>query len=63
VIFDGRGRPLVVQGWTNTVRIDVRNAAMASSAERRLSVVISPSGSARMCDPGLASNSGDPRVC
>ena len=63
VIFDGRGRPLVAAGWSNTVRIDLRNAGMADGDERRLSVVISPSGSARLCDPGLASDSGDPRVC
>ena len=63
VIFDGRGRPLVAADWANTVRIDLRNAAMSDTEERRLSVVISPSGAARMCDPGLASDSGDPRVC
>ncbi|MBU6272685.1 MAG: GspH/FimT family pseudopilin [Betaproteobacteria bacterium] len=63
VIFDGRGRPLAATGWANTVRIDLRNATMSSSEERRLSVVISPTGSARLCDPSLASGSGDPRVC
>lgn len=61
VIFDGRGRPLVANGWANAVRIDVRNTSLSAEDERRMVVLLGASGGARMCDP--LATAGDPRVC
>jgi type IV fimbrial biogenesis protein FimT len=61
VIFDGRGRPLVAEGWANTVRIDVRNTSLPADEERRMVVLLGASGGARMCDP--LTSAGDPRAC
>ena len=62
VIFDPRGRPAIIAGWTNVVRLDIRSLSLAAAGkERRLVVVVSPAGSARMCDPQVAV--GNPRSC
>ena len=61
VIFDGRGRPLVAAGWSNAVRIDVRNTSLPAEDERRMVVLLGASGGARMCDP--LATAGDPRAC
>lgn len=61
VIYDGRGRPLVVPGWSNALRFDLRNTGLSESDERRMVVVLGASGGARLCDP--KAGAGDPRVC
>lgn len=61
VMFDGRGRLVNAAGWVNTVRVDVRNLALATADERRMSVVVNASGGARMCDP--QAGAGNPRAC
>ena len=62
VIFDPRGRQATIAGWNNAVRFDLRSLALAANNnERRLVVVVSPAGGARMCDPQVAA--GNPRSC
>ena len=62
VIFDPRGRQAVIVGWNNAVRFDLRSLSLAANNnERRLVVVVSPAGGARMCDPQVAA--GNPRSC
>lgn len=62
VIFDPRGRPAIIAGWANAVRFDMRNMPLAANNnERRLVVVLTPGGSARMCDPQVGA--GNPRAC
>jgi type IV fimbrial biogenesis protein FimT len=43
-------------------RLDLDNPAITGGAARPLRIVISAGGSARMCDPAVAT-AGDPRVC
>lgn len=52
ITFDPLGR-LAPTAPTNMVRIDVRNPVMQPAEERRLVVLISVGGQARMCDPRL----------
>lgn len=58
VTFNGFGR---VVNSTGLGRIDVKSATSASRY-RTLQVMISPTGSIRMCDPAVTSAS-DPRIC
>ncbi len=52
VTFDALGR-LAPTAPTNMVRIDVRNPVMTATEERRLVILVTVGGQARMCDPKL----------
>lgn len=60
VAFDSFGR-VSPQSATNIVRLEVRNAYLSASDERRLDVSIGPSGRIVMCDPALPS--ANPQSC
>jgi type IV fimbrial biogenesis protein FimT len=61
VAFDSFGR-IAPASPTNIARVDVRNIAMASGDERRLSITVATAGQIRMCDPQL-SKATNPQGC
>ncbi|MGZ5039115.1 MAG: GspH/FimT family pseudopilin [Usitatibacter sp.] len=59
--FDSFGR-LAATAPSNVMRIDVRNAALDFSVERRMVILINLGGQVRMCDPKLV-KATNPQGC
>ena len=63
--FNGLGRLVSPNpdGTASLTQIDVSSSSTAGTEIRPMRVVVSPSGSIRMCDPSTSLPAGDPRSC
>ena len=57
MLFDGLGRTLLACNLT----LAVNDTSSSDSSKRPLSVLVSPGGKVRMCNPLFAA--GDPQAC
>lgn len=63
ITFDAMGGPTTNADNTNAIRTLVFTPSSTSSATRTLKIVVSVSGTIRMCDPSSDLPSTDPRRC
>jgi type IV fimbrial biogenesis protein FimT len=62
VVFDGFGKVVTPPDPIRRIRVATDESLLAEEDHRRLDIVISSSGNARMCDPKVT-NLTDTRVC